>query len=414
MALTGPPEEPWIAPAAVVRRVVGLGRLLNALNGALAAHRLDPLGLLAERAAVAGLSRHGPTSCGRATRLLATADRWLALSLARPDDVAAVPAWLETPVPAGSGDAPWAEIADVVATRRAGPLVDQAALLGLPVAALDSVGADGPAVRAVAVDSPEQPALDPVGAVVVDLSSLWAGPLCGHLLGLAGATVIKVESSRRPDGARLGPARFFDLLHAGHLAVSLDLATDGGRELLGSLIRAADVVIEGSRPRALDQLGLGPGSLMAGGKTRAWVSVTGYGRSGPGAGRVAFGDDAAVAGGLVARRGPDGPWFFADAVADPLTGMVAAAAALAALASGRRWVLDVALARVAAAVGRPDPDRADRWRPARDRPHLVVGAPRARAPGGRAPALGADTASVRAWLAPAGRGGPAPGRGGNL
>ena len=415
MALTGPAEEPWIAPPAVVRRVLGLGRLLDGLSTAVAGHRLDPLGLLAERAAVADLSRHGRTSCGRATRLLAAADGWLALSLARPDDVAAVPAWLETPVSGRPGDPPWEEIAHVVAARPVGPLVDQAALLGLPVSALDSVGPDEPAVRAGTVDGPDLPALDPARAVVVDLSSLWAGPLCGHLLGLAGATVIKVESSQRPDGARLGAAEFFDLLHAGQLAVSVDLTTPGGRDLLGRLIRMADVVVEASRPRALDQLALGPRALMAEGNTRAWVSVTGYGRSGPASGRVAFGDDAAVAGGLAARREPDdGPWFCADAVADPLTGMAAAAAALAALASGRRWVLDVALARVAAVVGATGPHPADQWRPAGDRTDLVVGAPRARPPGGRASTMGADTATVQSWLESGDRGGPGPRRGGNL
>ena len=60
-----------------------------------------------------------------------------------------------------------------------------------------------------------------------------------------------------------------------------------------------------------------------------WVSITGYGREGSAAELVAFGDDAAVAGGLVAADGAGGPVFCADAVADPLTGLYAAAAALA-------------------------------------------------------------------------------------
>ncbi|GAB2869516.1 CoA transferase [Nocardioides pacificus] len=53
-----------------------------------------------------------------------------------------------------------------------------------------------------------------------------AGPLCAHLLGLDGARVVKVESTTRPDGARRGPAAFFELLHAGHAQLTLDLATD--------------------------------------------------------------------------------------------------------------------------------------------------------------------------------------------
>ena len=68
---------------------------------------------------------------------------------------------------------------------------------------------------------------------------------------------------------------------------------------------------------------------------------------GPSADRVAFGDDAAAAGGLVVWDG-EGPCFCGDAVADPLSGMAAAAAALAALEQGGRWVLDVSMADVAA------------------------------------------------------------------
>ena len=297
---TGPADEPWLAPGSLVCRVLGLGRLLDALSPALAGHRLDPLALLAERSAVAGLSRHGRTSCGQATRLLEVADGWLALCLARPDDVDALEAWLETPIDR-SADPPWDDVAGLVSGRPVGPLVARASLLGLPVAALGSVIPSGPAVRADAVVGPPARPLDPADALVVDLSSLWAGPLCTHLLGLAGARIVKVESTVRPDGARLGPPEFFDLLHAGQ-GVALDLATGGGRSTLRRLLAAADVVVEASRPRALEQLGLGPRERMADGRARAWVSITGYGRTGDAAARVAFGDDAAVAGGLVAGR----------------------------------------------------------------------------------------------------------------
>ncbi|WRZ90036.1 CoA transferase [Streptomyces sp. NBC_01007] len=51
---------------------------------------------------------------------------------------------------------------------------------------------------------------------MVDLSALWAGPLCAHLLGLTGARITKVESAARPDGARRGSAEFYRLLHQGH------------------------------------------------------------------------------------------------------------------------------------------------------------------------------------------------------
>lgn len=79
---------------------------------------------------------------------------------------------------------------------------------------------------------------------VVDLSSLWAGPLCARLLGSAGARVIKVESIHRPDSARRGPRAFFDLLLTDHLSVAVELTTSVDPESLARLVRAADVVIE--------------------------------------------------------------------------------------------------------------------------------------------------------------------------
>ena len=87
---------------------------------------------------------------------------------------------------------------------------------------------------------------------MLDLSSLWAGPLCGRILADAGARVTKVESTARPDGAHQGGAAFFDLLNGGKEQVAFDLDTDDGRAALQQLVARADVVIEASRPRALE------------------------------------------------------------------------------------------------------------------------------------------------------------------
>jgi crotonobetainyl-CoA:carnitine CoA-transferase CaiB-like acyl-CoA transferase len=184
--------------------------------------------------------------------------------------------------------------------------------------------------------------------VVVDLSSLWAGPVCARALAARGAEVVKVESIRRPDGARRGPSVFFDRLHAGHRAVALDFDTAAGRDALRALVMAADVVIEASRPRALAQLDVRPDVLGPAGPP-VWVSLTGHGREGPAGDRVAFGDDAAAGAGLVAPT-PRGPVFVADAIADPLTGLAAAAAASRALRRSGRWLVDVSLSSVAAWV----------------------------------------------------------------
>ena len=93
------------------------------------------------------------------------------------------------------------------------------------------------------------------------------------------------------------------------------------------------MVIDASRPRALAQLGLDLDRLLATGP-RVWVSITGHGCTGEDGNRIAFGDDAAVAGGLVVHD-ESGPSFCADAVADPIAGITAAAAALECVSTRR-------------------------------------------------------------------------------
>jgi predicted amidohydrolase YtcJ len=340
-------------PTGIVERV---GRLGAAVRCASASGRpvvLDPFGELAIRnPATRGT---GAVSVGGATRLLGAADGWIAASLARLDDLDAVPAWCalmgSDPSEVDPGEM-WESVARAVRPGVTSDVVGAARLLGLPAAALGEVGVpDHPLVATTVGGSVPPRALD--GVVVVDLSSLWAGPLCSQLLGRAGATVVKVESAARPDGARRGPRAFFDHLNAGKQTLVLDLDGAVGRDRLHELLLAADVVVEASRPRVWEHWGLDPEEVMDRSSARAWVSITGYGRSGPEAAHVAFGDDAAVAGGLVAFDG-DRPSFLADAVADPLSGMLAAAAAMAAVTSGNRYFCDVALARTAAWVAGPE------------------------------------------------------------
>jgi crotonobetainyl-CoA:carnitine CoA-transferase CaiB-like acyl-CoA transferase len=189
---------------------------------------------------------------------------------------------------------------------------------------------------------------------------MWAGPLCAHLLSRAGAEVVKVEDPDRPDTARDGDSELFAQLHRGQRSVTVPFATADGVAALGRLLETADVVIEGSRPRALAALGFGPERFCATRAGRTWVSITGHGRVGPRSNWVAFGDDAAAGGGLVAA-GPDGPVFCGDAIADPVTGLYAATAALASIAVGGGHLVDCALSRAAAyANGGPGCPRAHR------------------------------------------------------
>jgi crotonobetainyl-CoA:carnitine CoA-transferase CaiB-like acyl-CoA transferase len=382
MALTGHPTgTALLPPASLVPAVVAMGDELAALTERQGhAVELDTLALLAERAAFTGVTRQGRRSCGGAAELWRAADGWVAVSLPRPDDVELLPAWL------GVHDPDEAEAA--VAARSAAEVVAAGAELGLAVASMGEVGVGaGPAVQLRAVRSATtlRPLAD---VVVVDLSSLWAGPLAGHLLRLAGARVVKVESIGRPDGARRGPLAFFDLLHAGQESVALDLDDPTGAETLRRLVSSADVVIEASRPRALRHLGVGASAEAARGAV--WLSITGYGRDGEGPGRTAFGDDAAVAGGLVGGPSSD-PVFCADAIADPLSGLLGTIAVLACLSAGRSAVIDLAMSRVAAWCSRSGP-MAGAW-------SVPVAPPRTRPSGGTAAPLGADTDAVVAALA---------------
>jgi len=323
--------------------------------------------VLAGRAALLKLGRPGRISAGGATRLLPTSDGWCAVALPRDDDVAALPAVLEVDVVAD----PWAELSRWAATRSASEVVKRTQLLDIAAAALGEASAADPVVRRCGPTARPRRA---DGLLVADLSSLWAGPLCAQLLVRSGATVVKVESPKRPDGTRRGEPAFFDWMNAGKLcyAVDFDMQADAVRRLLG----VADIVIEGSRPAALRRRRLDtenvPGPLG-----RIWLRINGY-HDQPG--RPAFGDDAAVAGGLVG----DGPVFLGDAIADPLSGLEAARAIGESLRRGGGEVIDVAMAQVAARYAAMPPSPA----PTADAPQVSP-----------ASALGADNAMVHRLVA---------------
>jgi hypothetical protein len=368
---------------------------------------LDGPALLGERAAIFGTSRRGTTSPGGTCRLLRAADGWIAVNLARPADVSLLPAWLGE----GSTDDPWRFAAERVALRPAAEVVERARLLGLPAAVAAEPSREAPPWCRVAARGPAAPRAEKEVPLVVDLSSLWAGPLCAQLLAMAGARVVKVESTRRPDGARFGPPGFFDLMNAGKKSAALDFGSDDGRAQLRRLVERAHIVVESSRPRALAQLGIDAASLVESVPGLTWVSITGYGRSEPGAGWVAFGDDAGVAAGLAVATAPEGepPLFCGDAITDPLTGLHAAVSALASWNGGGGHLLDLALCDVAAhtlafdptakeARVRRAPGSEDTWEVVAGRERAPVAAPRARSPEGAARSLGADTAAVLAEM----------------
>ncbi|QKW40466.1 CoA transferase [Actinomadura sp. NAK00032] len=370
-AAGGPPLVPPGNAAAVAAR---LGERFG----------VDGARLLSERAAFTGHRRRGRTSPGGACRLLPTADGWAAVSCARPDDPALLGALAEARV---DGD-PWPVLVPWLRAHTGAELAERAGLLGVaagPVA--------GWPARVPAPGAPRSVE----GALVVDFSALWAGPLCAHLLGSAGARVVKVETPARPDGARRGHSGFYDLLHAGHRSVVLDPAEPAGRRALEALVDAADIVIEASRPRALARFGLDAEAAVAAGTT--WVSITAYGRAHD---RIGFGDDVAAAAGLVCRDRDMAPLFCGDAIADPLTGLAAAALAAGAPPGGGGVLWDVAMAGVVAATLPGGDPVASAEAVQRGGSWFVEGVPVAeparREPPGTAPAMGRDTAEVLAGL----------------
>jgi hypothetical protein len=288
---------------------------------------------LAYRHSVAGWSVNGNS------RIVSAADGWLAITLSRHEDFSSVAAWLEGN-PAAD---PWDEVHRLVPQRALATLLERAELLGIPVAAVGE--ARGSTMPEWLSDS-ARVVFD--GLNVIDLSALWAGPLCAGLLAAAGADVLRVESLGRPDPTRLTSPELHARVNGAKRVKGLDLTTKAGRRALVSLIDRADVLVTSARARALANLGLDPQSLLARCPQLVWVAITAHGWE---SNRVGFGDDAAVAGGLLVQ-GRDTPDFLGDALADPLTGIVAARAASTLVVAGKGGLLDVAMARCASYAAR--------------------------------------------------------------
>lgn len=327
-----------VIPGAVLTRARRATDEFHRLTGA----AVDAAELLAGRAALLGLSPPGRISAGGASRLMRSRDGWCALTLSRQDDIDTVPALLAADA---IGDDPWRPVRQWVAGTTSADVTARARLLGLPVAALGETPAAPPRITEMGASTAPR---DLGGLLVADLSSMWAGPLCGQLLAQAGATVVKVETRARPDGTRAGSSAFFDWLNSGKLSYTVDFDEP---TQLQQLLEAADVVIESSRPAALVRRGLGP--VVAGRDGRVRVRITGHGADGETANWVAFGDDAAVSGGLVGGTDND-PVFCGDAIADPLTGLHAALEVTESLRRGGGELIELSMAAVAATYATAD------------------------------------------------------------
>ncbi len=331
MSLTGEPSgPPRQVPVGITLRMEQLATTIGEITGL----SIDGPALLGERAAIAGFTRQGSRSVGGYAQLVESIDKPICINFARPDDLRSIPAWLQEEIDPNNRK----ELFSVLGKSKSEQLMKQADLLGIPLGVPGTEKHKHPAHLTEGKTSNKQAAT----TLVIEFGSLWASPLCGDLLRRSGCRVIKIESVSRPDGARRGPTGFFDLLNGGKESLALDFSDERSLELLKKIVKEADVIIEGSRPRALRQLGIDAEIEVEDGKV--WVSITGYGRNGPRSKGVAFGDDAAVSGGLFLK---DPLCFIADAVSDPSAGLLAATLALSALKSGKGWLIDIPLSAVA-------------------------------------------------------------------
>jgi crotonobetainyl-CoA:carnitine CoA-transferase CaiB-like acyl-CoA transferase len=193
------------------------------------------------------------------------------------------------------------------------------------------------------------------GLTVLDVSTLFAGPMAAMHLGDMGATVIKVEHPQRPDPARgHGPSKdgqnlWWKTLGRNKRTIALDLHTDGGREALLRLVETADVMIENFRPGTLERWGLGYDVLSARNPRLVLARVTGFGQKGPYRSRPGFGTLAEAMSGFAAMTGePDGPpvlppFGLADGIASLATAYAIMVALHARAAGGVGQEVDVAI-----------------------------------------------------------------------
>ncbi|WP_081288337.1 CaiB/BaiF CoA-transferase family protein [Mycobacterium asiaticum] len=187
------------------------------------------------------------------------------------------------------------------------------------------------------------------GVRIVDLTAFWAGPAATHLLAAFGADVIKVESIQRPDGIRYsGGMRtdvddwweygwVFHAMNTNKRSVTLDLGSEQGRGLFRTLVAGADVVIENFSPRVMDHFGLTADVLLRINPHLVVVRMPAFGLDGPWRERVGFAPTMEQIGGLTWVTGlPEAPPVTPRGACDPLAGVHAAFAVLAALNSAER------------------------------------------------------------------------------
>ncbi len=194
------------------------------------------------------------------------------------------------------------------------------------------------------------------GCRVLELAHIMAGPVAGMMLADMGADVVKIEKAGGDDTRRMvppaieGESAAFMMMNRNKRGIVLDLGSAHGRGVFLRMVRGADVVIENYRPGTMEKLGIGYETLKAENPALVYCAVTGFGRTGPYAGRGGFDLITQGMSGLMSVTGeaPGRPPVKSGApVTDITAGIIAAMGILAAyvhrLGTGEGQMVDTSL-----------------------------------------------------------------------
>lgn len=183
------------------------------------------------------------------------------------------------------------------------------------------------------------------GYRIIDLTTMLSGPMATCLLGDQGADVIKVESPgvgdlvRRLGAPRDGITASFATINRNKRSIVLDLKTEPDREALEKLVATADVVVQNFRPGVVERMGFGYDDLKKIKPDLIYVSISGFGETGPYSHKRVYDPVIQALSGLATIQGDRGvgrPKMMRVVIPDKVTAMTAAQAITAALLAKER------------------------------------------------------------------------------
>ena len=182
------------------------------------------------------------------------------------------------------------------------------------------------------------------GMVVLDLTHVLAGPFASAQLADFGAHVIKVERPGTGDDTRAfapfikGESAYFAALNHGKQSIALDLKSAADRAIFDRLLARADIILENFRPGTMEKLGYGWDMLHARYPALIYGAVSGFGHTGPEAGKPAYDMVVQARGGVMSITGEDGgpPVRVGASIGDIAAGLYLVQGVLAALVARNR------------------------------------------------------------------------------